>query len=61
VRELLAIERTLDHMAQSEILKPTQWTTLWWLTFPSQPKGLHPQAQEKELLYGPGRWWRERC
>jgi hypothetical protein len=32
VRELLAIERTLDHMAQSGKLKPTQWTTLWWLT-----------------------------
>jgi hypothetical protein len=32
VRELLAIERTLDHMAQSGSLKPTQWTTIWWLT-----------------------------
>jgi hypothetical protein len=32
VRELLAVERTLDHMAQSGSLKPTQWTTLWWLT-----------------------------
>jgi hypothetical protein len=32
VRELLAIERTLDHMAQSGSFKPTQWTTLWWLT-----------------------------
>jgi hypothetical protein len=31
VRELLAIERTLDHMSQSGSLKPTQWTTLWWL------------------------------
>jgi hypothetical protein len=28
VRELLAIERTLDHKAQSGNLKPTQWTTL---------------------------------
>jgi hypothetical protein len=32
VRELIAIERTLNHMSQSESLKPTQWTTLWWLT-----------------------------
>jgi hypothetical protein len=32
VRELLAIECTLDHMAQSGSFKPTQWTTLWWLT-----------------------------
>jgi hypothetical protein len=26
VRELLAIERTFDHTAQSGNLKPTQWT-----------------------------------
>jgi hypothetical protein len=32
VRELLAVERTLDHMAQSGNLKPTQWTTFWWPT-----------------------------
>jgi hypothetical protein len=31
-RELLAILRTLDHMAASGGLKATAWTTLWWLT-----------------------------
>jgi hypothetical protein len=32
VREPLAIERTLDFMATSGKLAPSQWTTLWWLT-----------------------------
>jgi hypothetical protein len=32
VRELLAIERTLDVIARSGTLQPAGWTTLWWLT-----------------------------
>jgi hypothetical protein len=31
-RELLAIERTLDHMLLTGSLQPSAWTTLWWLT-----------------------------
>jgi hypothetical protein len=31
-RELLAISRTLGFMKKSGSLRPTDWTTLWWLT-----------------------------
>jgi hypothetical protein len=31
-RELLAISRTLDFMKKSGSLRPSVWTTLWWLT-----------------------------
>jgi hypothetical protein len=31
-RELLAISRTLDFMKRSGSLRPSEWTTLWWLT-----------------------------
>jgi hypothetical protein len=32
VRELLAIEKTLDFMSRSGTLPPKEWTALWWLT-----------------------------
>jgi hypothetical protein len=31
-RKLLAISRTLDFMKRSGSLRPSEWTTLWWLT-----------------------------
>jgi hypothetical protein len=48
-RELLAIDRTLAHISSvpGSLLKPSKWTTLWWLT--------DNQNVEKMLAKGSGK------